>query len=216
MIYFIHNELESWRDCVNQKTEESRIAYNKLAPVYDTSKEGKYTRFHRKELVHIIPLQPGDVVLDVACGNGTLLGELSQKARIHGNGIDISENMIHAAKNRCPTLNFQVKPCCPLEWQDETVEVITVCCGFHHFEKPQAFVNECKRVLKKGGAVYIAEPNFGPMLRFLANKFWFRFSKSGDVRIYSPKELEAFFYGAGFSAVQAYKKGKGVFLTAKK
>ena len=31
---------------MNKKTEESRIAYNKIAAEYDTSREGKYTRFH--------------------------------------------------------------------------------------------------------------------------------------------------------------------------
>ncbi len=35
---------------MNKKTEESRIAYNKIASEYDTSREGQYTRFHIKEL----------------------------------------------------------------------------------------------------------------------------------------------------------------------
>ena len=64
--------------------------------------------------------------------------------------------------------------------------------------------------------MYIAEPNFGAIIRFLANKFWFFFSKSGDVRIYSKKELETFFYNCGFKSVQIYRKEKGVFLKAKK
>ena len=87
---------------------------------------------------------------------------------------------------------------------------------FHHFDNPQGFVNECKRVLKKNGAVYIAEPNFGAVMRFLANKFWFSFSKSGDVRIYSKKELEEILSNYGFKSVQVYGKEKGLFLKAKK
>ena len=35
---------------MNKKTEESRIAYNKIASEYDASKEGQYTRFHIMEL----------------------------------------------------------------------------------------------------------------------------------------------------------------------
>ena len=201
---------------MNKKTEESRIAYNKIAYEYDTSREGQYTRFHIKELSDTIDLIEGDIVLDVACGNGTLLRELSKKAKIQANGIDVSENMIHAAKLRYPNMNFEVKSCYPLEWSDESIDIITVCCAFHHFDNPQGFVNECKRVLKKNGTVYIAEPNFGAVLRFLANKFWFHFAKSGDVRIYSKKELETFFYHAGFETVQVYKKDKGLFLKAKK
>lgn len=201
---------------MSRKTEESRIAYNKIADVYDTSREGRYTRFHIQELSHIIDLRDGDVVLDVACGNGTLLGELSRKAKIQANGLDISENMIHAAKMRYPNMNFTVQSCCPLGWSDESVDVITVCCAFHHFEHPQGFADECMRVLKKNGTVYIADPNYGPLLRFFANKLWLPLSKSGDVRVYSAKELETFFRNSGFTDVQVYKKGQGLFLKAKK
>ncbi len=93
---------------MNKKTEESRIAYNKIASEYDTSREGQYTRFHIKELCNTIDLREGDIVLDVACGNGTLLSELSKKAKIQANGLDVSENMIHVAKMRYPNMNFKV------------------------------------------------------------------------------------------------------------
>lgn len=201
---------------MNKKTEESRIAYNKIASEYDASREGQYTRFHIMELSNTIDLHEGNVVLDVACGNGTLLQELSKKAKIQAHGLDVSENMIHVAKMRYPNINFKVQSCYPLEWSDESIDIITVCCAFHHFDNPQGFVNECKRVLKKNGTVYIADPNFGVLLRFFANKFWFPVSKSGDVRVYSPKELDAIFYNSGFKAVQIYRKNKGVFLKAKK
>ncbi len=155
---------------IDRKTEQSRITYNKIAFEYDTSREGQYTKFHIKELTNTIDLSKGNAVLDVACGNGTLLRELSKKEEIQANGIDISENMIHAAKMRYPNMNFEVMPCYPLEWSDESIDIITVCCAFHHFDNPQGFVNECKRVLKKNGIVYIAEPNFGAIIRFLAKK----------------------------------------------
>ncbi len=201
---------------MSKKTEESRIAYNKIASEYDMSREGQYTRFHIKELADTIDLNEGDVVLDIACGNGTLLRELSKKAKIQANGIDISENMIHAAKTRYPEMNFAARPCYPLEWGDESIDIITICCAFHHFDNPQGFVNECNRVLRKNGTVYMADPNFGAVLRFFANNFWVRFSKSGDVKIYSKKELEEFFYNSGFKTVQVYRKDKGLFLKAKK
>lgn len=199
---------------MNQKTEQSRTAYNQIASRYDASREGQYTRFHIRELADTIDLRDGDVVLDVACGNGTLLRELSKKAKIQANGLDIAENMIQAAKTRCPDMHFTVGPCCPLDWRDESIDIITVCCAFHHFEQPQEFVNECKRVLKKGGAVFVADPNFGAPLRFFANHIWLPLSKSGDVRVYGPKELAAFFHRSGFQTVQVVAKGKGLFLRA--
>ena len=71
-------------------------------------------------------------------------------------------------------------------------------------------------ILFQNGTVYIADPNFGAVVRFIANKFWFPFSKSGDVRIHSKKELEEIFYNCGFKTVQVYRKGEGVFLKAEK
>ena len=115
---------------MNKKTEESRIAYNKIAFKYDASREGQYTRFHIMELSNIIELHKGDVVLDVACGNGTLLRELSRKAKIQANGIDISENMICSAKMRYPNMSFEVKPCYPLEWSNESIDIIRYVVRF--------------------------------------------------------------------------------------
>ena len=201
---------------MKNKTEASRLAYNKIASEYDVSKEGRYTRFHIGELSATIDVRDGDVVLDVACGNGTLLRELSKRANIQAHGIDVAEEMIRAAKSRYPHMHFEARPCCPLAWDDGSVDIITVCCAFHHFERPQEFANECRRVLKKGGAVYVAEPNFGAAIRFLANTFWFPFAKSGDVKVYGAKKLAAFFYAAGFQAVRVYKKGAGLFLKAEK
>lgn len=201
---------------MNDKTAQSRAAYNKIAARYDASREGRYTRFHIRELADTVDLRDGDVVIDVACGNGTLLRELSKRADIRANGVDISENMIQAARARCPGVNFEARPCCPLEWRDESVDVITVCCAFHHFDRPREFVRECRRVLKKGGRAYVADPNFGAPLRFLANHIWLPLSKSGDVRVYSPKELAAFFENSGFQDVRVYAKGSGLFLSATK
>lgn len=64
---------------MNKKMEQAKIAYNKIAAEYDRSREGRYTRFHIKELSELIDLREGQAVLDVACGTGTLLGELSKK-----------------------------------------------------------------------------------------------------------------------------------------
>lgn len=201
---------------MNRKTEQSRRMYNQMASGYDASREGRYTRFHIQELWKLIDLKEGDAVLDVACGNGTLLGELSRKAAIQACGIDVSENMIHAAKLRYPDLHFETGACIPLPWREESFDVITVCCAFHHFEDPWGFVKECGRVLKRHGAVYIADPNFGAVTRFFANNLLFRFSKTGDVRVYSKKELERFFNHAGLRTVWSAAKGEGLFLKAEK
>ena len=161
-------------------------------------------------------LKDGDNILDVACGNGSLLGALSQKARVNAFGIDISENMIASARERYPACTFAVSPCSPLGFENESMDVITVSCAFHHFETPQIFAKECMRVLKKNGKVFIAEPFFSPMVRWIANTVVFPFTKTGDVKVYSQKELQIFFESAGFTDMESYTTGTVLFFSARK
>ena len=72
------------------------------------------------------------------------------------------------------------------------------------------------RVLKKNGMVYMAEPFFTPVIRWLANTVVFPFSKSGDVKVYSEQELRTIFEAAGFRDVETYTKGTVLFFSAKK
>ena len=85
---------------MGKKTEQSHKIYNEMAWEYDSGPEGNYTRSHKKEIIKKAELRDGDNILDVACGNGYLLGELSKKARVNAFGVDISENMIASARER--------------------------------------------------------------------------------------------------------------------
>ncbi len=201
---------------MGKRTERSKKTYDQMAAGYDTSPEGNYTRPHKAELIKRVIFRDGDSVLDVACGNGSLLGELSKKASIHAFGVDLSENMVAVARERHPDCTFAVQPCVPLCFENESMHIITVSCAFHHFEDPRGFAGECMRVLKKNGMVYMAEPFFTPVIRWLANTVVFPFSKSGDVKVYSPRELSSFFEAAGFSDVETYTKGSVLFLSGRK
>lgn len=201
---------------MGKKTEQSRKVYNEMAWEYDSAPEGNYTRPHKEEIMKKAVLRAGDNILDVACGNGYLLGELSKKAKVNAFGIDISENMIAAARERYPACTFAVSPCTPLGFENESMDVITVSCAFHHFETPQAFANECMRILKKSGKVFIAEPFFSPVVRWIANTVVFPLSRTGDVRVYNQKELQLFFELAGFTDIESYTRGTVLFFSARK
>lgn len=201
---------------MGKKTEQSQKVYNEMAWEYDSAPEGRYTRAHKEEIIKKAVLKDGDNILDVACGNGSLLGALSQKARVNAFGIDISENMIASARERYPACTFAVSPGSPLGFENESMDVITVSCAFHHFETPQIFAKECMRVLKKNGKVFIAEPFFSPMVRWVANTVVFPFTKTGDVKVYNQKELQIFFESAGFTDMESYTTGTVLFFSARK
>lgn len=201
---------------MGKKTEQSRSVYNEMAWEYDSTPEGNYTRSHKEEIIRKAVLRDGDHILDIACGNGHLLGALSKKAKVDAFGIDISENMINAARERYPDCTFEVGACAPLGFENESMDLITVSCAFHHFEAPQAFANECMRILKKNGKVFMAEPFFSPVVRWLANTVVYPFTKTGDVRVYSQKEIRLFFEAAGFTEIESNIAGTVLFFSAKK
>lgn len=161
-------------------------------------------------------LKDGDKIMDIACGNGYLLGELSKKAKVNAYGVDISENMVAVARERHPDFVFEAQPCVQLGFDNESMDVITVSCAFHHFENPQAFTRECMRILTKNGRIYMAEPFFSPMVRWLANTVVFTFSKTGDVKVYCQKELKIMFELAGFTDIETYISGTILFFSAGK
>lgn len=201
---------------MGRKSEQSQRVYNEMARGYDSAPEGNYTRPHKAELIKKVALRDGNNILDVACGNGYLLGELSKKGKVNAYGIDLSENMIAVARERHPDCVFAVHPCVPLCFENESMDVITVSCAFHHFETTQTFANECMRVLTKNGRVYMAEPFFSPMVRWVANTVVFPFSKTGDVKVYSQKELKTMFELAGFLDIETYISGTILFFSARK
>ena len=120
--------------------------------------------------------------------------------------------MIASARERYPDCTFTVGPCAPLGFENESMDVITVSCAFHHFENPRTFAGECMRVLKSHGKVFIAEPFYSPVVRCLANTLVFPFSNKGD----SQKELRLFFESAGFTGFESYITDTVLFLSAEK
>ena len=145
-------------------------------------------------------------VLDVGCGNGTLLSKLSKVMRIVGFGVDLSPQMIANAKALCPEFSFAVSGCESVPFDDKSMDIITVCCAFHHFPDVNKFANEASRLLKAEGHLYIADINLPIVIRHIVNLLM-PLSKGGDVKIYSQKEIASTFEAIGFRLVNATKRG---------
>ena len=186
-----------------RKTHEKNIsAYNKKADDYNNTFDGVFTEKFKKFLLSVVDVKDGDAVLDVACGNGTLLSRFSRE--INGYGADISPQMIKNASANFPQFKFAVAGCEKIPFDDASMDVITVCSSYHHFPDVNAFAAEAKRLLKPLGSLYIAEIFLPPVIRHIANIF-VPLSKDGDVKIYSKKEIAKTF--SSFEFISARKKG---------
>ena len=182
---------------MNKFNVKSKTTYNKLADNYDNSFDGKFTQKFKQLLVENLVLQENNRVLDVACGNGSLLALLNKQKKLTGFGIDISDQMIKNAAISNPDMEFQVAGCEAIPFKNDSMDIITVCAAYHHFPDVKVFAREVKRVLKTNGTIYIAEVYLNSFLRFICNPF-LPFSKAGDVRFYSPNQIAGNFNQIGF------------------
>ena len=182
---------------MNSFEEKSRESYDKIASDYNNTMEGKFTKRFKELLLEELAIKSDNAILDVACGNGTLLKMISNKYYIKGYGIDISDKMIECARRKYPDMNFTVSTCDKTPFRDEMFDVITVCAAYHHFSDVKAFANEAARILKPQGRIYIAEVYYPFILRSLLNPF-VPLSKAGDVKFYSQKEIINNFTDSGF------------------
>ena len=186
--------------------DKSRESYNQKADDYDKTFDGKFTVKFKELLLEEITVETNSNILDVACGNATFLKMLSNKYDIQGYGIDISEKMIENAKKRCPDMTFEISSCEHTPFDNEMFDMVTVCAAYHHFQDTKAFAKELSRILKRKGLLYIADIYYPFIIRAILNPF-VPLSKAGDVKFYSPKEIQSNFGEYGFESMKFKREG---------
>ncbi len=119
----------------------------------------------RQRTVNLAQLQPGEQVLDVGCGTGTLAMEVARRVGRAGRvaGVDpgteqIARARAKAARRHVP-IEFQIGVIEQLPFPDQTFDVVLSTLMMHHLPaslKRQG-LTEIARVLKPGGRLVIAD-----------------------------------------------------------
>ena len=115
-------------------------------------------RFREKQLSHA-KLQPGERVLDVGCGTGTLAIAAKKHVGADGSvtGVDPAAEMIERAIRKASRANadvaFRTAAAEELPFANGTFDVVLSSMMLHHLpgETRRAGAAEMKRVLKPGG-----------------------------------------------------------------
>ncbi|MCL2697267.1 MAG: class I SAM-dependent methyltransferase [Oscillospiraceae bacterium] len=192
---------------MNKNEKGSIKKYNKLAGDYDLSFDGRFTVKFKRKILDFCNVSDGDAVLDVGCGNGSLINAISKKAKIKAYGIDISPNMIAECRKRCKNIDFQVSGGEVLPFDDNNFNVLIICCVLHHLNNPQKFFMEAHRVLKQGGILIVGEPYFPLVIRKFIDWIIIPIHNAGDNKMFSHKSLKRLFADNGFEIAEIYKKG---------
>ncbi len=104
-----------------------------------------------------------DLIVDVACGTGDMMGYWRQRADAKSVrvdkilGVDPSEGMVGVGKEKFPDFEFAISKATELPIADAKADMLSISYGIRNVVERQAALEEFNRVLKPGGMVVILE-----------------------------------------------------------
>lgn len=147
--------------------------------VYDRSYPGtaaeNYQRFFvpsiggpvAEDLIEVARLQPGERVLDVACGTGVVTRLAAERVGAAGSvtGLDVNPGMLAVARSETPagaSIEWHEASAESMPLPDEAFDVVLCQMGLQFIPDELAALREMRRVLKSGGRVYVTVPGPRP------------------------------------------------------
>src|SRR5216683_7413000 len=176
--------------------------YDRMKWFFDTFLFHGQMRELRQRTATLARLQPGDAVLDVGCGTGTLAMEVARRVGRAGRvaGVDPGTQQIARARAKAARRNlpieFQTGMIEQLPFPDQTFDVVLSTLMMHHLAAPlkRQGLAEIARVLKPGGRLVIADFTHKQDRQGLAARF-----PAGGSRMH---DLAALLKEAGFDQLE--------------
>lgn len=130
--------------------------------------------------------RPGSV-LDIGCGRGLLLAQL-RKLGWTVTGIELSERAAHFART-VMQLDVRVGDVGDLHFEEEAFDAVVLWHVLEHVDDPASLLREVRRLVRPGGLVLIAVPNFGSIESRLSKGNWFHLDVPRHVTHFTPETL---------------------------
>ncbi|WP_433436570.1 methyltransferase domain-containing protein [Nonomuraea sp. CA-141351] len=102
----------------------------------------------------LLTLHDGAAVVDVGCGAGRAVDELEERG-MKAIGVDVSEEMIAAARHRWPQADFRIGDAFDLPLEDGEVAGYRADKVYHELADAAKALEEAKRVLAPGGRIVL-------------------------------------------------------------
>ena len=101
----------------------------------------------------------GRDILEVGCGNGYAASLITAEDPNSYTGLDIMPEQLEIARGRdLPKAVFVEGSADDLSrFPEKSIDAVLDFCILHHVEGWRTFFDECRRVLKDGGSIYVAD-----------------------------------------------------------
>ncbi len=103
-------------------------------------------------------VQPGAQVLDLGCGDGSLLQRLQEEKRVHGYGLEINEeNILRCVQNGINVIEQDIEKGLN-NFEDKRFDTVIMSQAIQTLQRPDKALAEMLRI---GREAIITFPNFG-------------------------------------------------------
>lgn len=153
----------------DNKQEKIVKMFDDIAPTYDTANRvmsmGVDIQWRKKACDETFARyeNPIDLIVDVACGTGDMMGywkKQAQKANREINkllGVDPSVGMVEVGKKKFPDFEFVISKATQLPLKDASADILSISYGIRNVVQRMDAFKEFARVIKQGGYVVILE-----------------------------------------------------------
>ena len=143
----------------NKEKEKSFFDDFVIANDYDVFNDYGYNRI-LKELLSNLNFSNRHKLklLDMGCGTGVFTSKL-QHMNFEMYGVDISSESIKIAKEKYNEIEFSVGDIESTSFDDATFDIVLLSGVLHHFNDFNKVIQECYRVLNKGGVLFAYDPH---------------------------------------------------------
>jgi ubiquinone/menaquinone biosynthesis C-methylase UbiE len=103
-------------------------------------------------------IQPGQQVLDVACGTGVLARAVARRVGSAGSvvGVDVNEGMLAVAQRKAPAIVWKQARAEALPLDSASVDAVVSQFGLMFFTDRRTALREMLRVMRSGGRLAVA------------------------------------------------------------
>lgn len=165
---------------------------------------GKLGNFYFNNMFKPISKHPKKIkagrVLDVGCAYGFMLQRFPDSFQKFG--VDVSEYAISVAKKRLPLATFKIKGAEEkLPFKKNFFDIILLNDVLEHLENPEVALKNIRKILKKGGILYITTPNLNDIRK---NIFKYADKKEHHISLFSHSDLISLLKNRSFKIIERW------------